>query len=317
MLLFIHIPKTAGTSFRIAAQNYFGSSNSFFDYGEKNKETSQLIIDTTYKNNDKFQLYKALHNKPNSLLCGHFMLNKYAPLYDAKNIICFVRKPEQQLRSHYEHYVQHHKYKKTFIQFIQEDRFINFQSHLLKGLPSRAIGFIGLTEQYEKSIHLINQIYKLNIEAIHANPNQLKINAEYKFNNEELQLIKTLNHQDYTLYSHAEKTFNKKATALKNKNTLYIGELSKNMPAQLKYTQISGWLINLNSDLQCHGKITINNTVENKVSSTEYRPWANEKTSIRKGYIGFNIKLTSPLKKHDTINLYAEDGELLDTYIVE
>jgi len=63
-------------------------------------------------------------------------------------------------------------------------------------------------------------------------------------------------------------------------------------------------------------KITINDTLEFKIIANEYRAWANEKASIRKGYIGFSIKPDEPLKAHDTIKLYADNGELLDTYTI-
>ena len=42
-LFFIHIPKTAGSSFRVAAEQYFGSEATYFDYGNGSKETSESI----------------------------------------------------------------------------------------------------------------------------------------------------------------------------------------------------------------------------------------------------------------------------------
>ena len=43
-LLFVHIPKTAGTSFRLAAQQFYGENNVFFDYGLESVETSKEIL---------------------------------------------------------------------------------------------------------------------------------------------------------------------------------------------------------------------------------------------------------------------------------
>jgi len=44
-ILFIHIPKTAGTSFRVAAEKYFGEDNTFYDYSAKSPETSAEILE--------------------------------------------------------------------------------------------------------------------------------------------------------------------------------------------------------------------------------------------------------------------------------
>lgn len=316
MLLFIHTPKTAGTSFRKSAENYFGSSNTFYDYGEQSSATSPLIIETEYKNKDRYQLFKTLSHKPQNILCGHFPLNKYAPLYDAKNIISFVRKPEQQIRSHYEHYARHHNYKKSFIEFIKENRFINIQSRLLNGFPIQAIGFIGITEQYEASLQIINAEYQTKIQFTHINENQNKTNTYYEINNEELKLIKSLNEQDYTLYSEVEKILARKIIAIENNTPVYAGEINKNKSPNIKHLQINGWLTNFESDTPCHGKITINNANESNFIARDYRHWANERASIRKGYIGFSIKPTIPLQENDTVKLYAENGDLLDTYVI-
>ena len=42
-LFFIHISKTAGSSFRVAAERYFGKEHVFYDYGPKANETNPDI----------------------------------------------------------------------------------------------------------------------------------------------------------------------------------------------------------------------------------------------------------------------------------
>jgi len=317
MLLFIHIPKTAGTSFRLEAKNYFGSANTYYDYGAQSKETSNLVLNCEYNNKDRFQLYKALYNKPNSILCGHFHFNKYAPIYNARDIICFIRKPEEQIRSHYEHFTRLHNYKKSFLEFIKEIRFINIQSKLLTGIPLQAIGFIGLTEQYDTSLKLINDQYQINIKTAHHNKNIDKEHSHYQQNGEELELIKSLNQKDFALYDQTKKLFKRKLLSFQNKSIFYTGEINKNQPKNTKLTHISGWITNFKSDKPCHGKITINDNNALNFIATDYRAWANEKIVHRKGYIGFSIKLEIPLKEKDSIKLYSENGDLVDSYIAK
>ena len=79
-ILFVHIPKTAGTSFRIAAQEYFGKKNTFYDYSSKSDETSKEIIDTVYSAKDPYKFYSMLSKHEHSFLSGHFPVLFYAML---------------------------------------------------------------------------------------------------------------------------------------------------------------------------------------------------------------------------------------------
>ena len=51
-LFFVHIPKTAGTSFRKACENYFGTPYSAYDYSPNSSDTSALVLDCMYRNHD-------------------------------------------------------------------------------------------------------------------------------------------------------------------------------------------------------------------------------------------------------------------------
>ena len=101
--------------------------------------------------------------------------------------------PEQQICSHFEYFRRWHGYQKSFIEFVQEPRFIIFQSKQLSVVPISSIGFIGLTEKYDESIDLINKKYGLSIPIEHLNKNEEKFHHQYKLFYEEFDLIKKLN----------------------------------------------------------------------------------------------------------------------------
>ena len=50
--VFIHIPKTAGTSFRVAAENHLGKGRTVRDYGSKAPYTSPLTESQYYTTQD-------------------------------------------------------------------------------------------------------------------------------------------------------------------------------------------------------------------------------------------------------------------------
>lgn len=168
-LLFVHIPKTAGTSFRLAAKQFYGEGNVFFDYAPESIETSSEIIDAVYSEEDLYKFYKQLTKLPSSFLSGHFPANKYMMLYDTTDIVSFVRDPLKQIVSHYNHHVKHLDYQKTLSDFVMDQRFQNLQSRLLSQRDIGMYGFLGITEQYDKSIEIFNTTYHTNLKSIHEN----------------------------------------------------------------------------------------------------------------------------------------------------
>lgn len=316
--LFVHIPKTAGTSFRKSAESYFGSNNTFFDYGQGVKDTSCLIQEYTYDQNDRFGLFKKLDSRPRNFLSGHFPLNKYLPIYNLQNVICFVREPAQQIRSHFEHFVRSHGYKKSFVDFIHEPRFINFQSKYLRGAALQSIGFIGLTERYDDSVKMINREYGFSIPVSHMNRNNSKKNEFYEFSNEELDLIKNLNTEDFDLYSKAKQLFERRVECSKTEKPFIRGELTLNALPKLQIGHyIHGWLMDLNSDEPTNGYVTINNGDRVEVAAKDYRPWLKERFGHRMGFVGFHKKLPQELKEGDQLSLYDENDLLIDSYCFE
>jgi hypothetical protein len=309
MYLFVHIPKTAGTSFRKAAEEAFGAKNTVLDYGLKSNETHPLVQNYEYQKHDRFELYKKLQEKPNTILAGHFHLQKYFPIFDIQNIISFIRKPEEQIRSHYEHFKRHHSYKKTFLEFIQDRRFCNLQSKMLSGSPIGAIGFIGLTERYEESIKLLNRQYGLNIKAISTNKNQNKPKEGYKFTKEELTLIHELNQKDYQIYDRAERIFNLKVLSHQTNNPFIVGEI--NHVDKGTHT-IKGWLCNGSDEQPAEGYIVISEKLKFKLIAHEYRPNKALNELHRKGYIGFKINLPKKLEQNFSVKLYSSNDLLID-----
>jgi len=216
-ILFIHIPKTAGTSFRIAASDYFGAKHTFYDYGKQSEETSIEILNFIYKHNEPYSLLQRFKESDNVFLSGHYNVAKYMHLFDTLDVITFVRNPIKQVVSHYYHFKTHHNYKGTLYNFIKEDRFKNIQSKFLKGKPLELFGFVGITEEYEKSLSLINSYYGIDIKALKMNTNQM---LKEEISDEVVRLIEEENVEDIKLYKRAKEIFDKRVECF-NQNIPY------------------------------------------------------------------------------------------------
>lgn len=124
-LLFAHIPKTAGTSLRLAVQRHVKGWKVYADYDVDNPTTSRKI--RKFYEDDDFSKISEI-NGPKTLLAGHFPITKYLPYYPIHRVISFVRDPVQRVISHFHDLQRRHGYAESLETFIKQRRFQNTQS---------------------------------------------------------------------------------------------------------------------------------------------------------------------------------------------
>ena len=309
-LFFIHISKTAGSSFRVAAERYFGKEHVFYDYGPKANETNPDIKTLDYEKRDRYAAGMKIVEKA-KFLTGHISHPKYAPFIPAKNAITFVRDPIQQVRSHYEHFTRHHRYKRSFTEFVNEPRFKNVQYKAFQGTWPDAIGFIGLTERYNESLALINKMYSIDIQGLDINKNTEKKSSSYELSDEEVALIKKHNKEDFKLYEYALTRFERQKLAIES-DTPFIRFGKTNMAASDEGKMIKGWAADYNSQSPVTIEVRVGKKKIAEISASEYRSTANERNIHRKGFVGFSFVYPKKLEDETQINFFAKsNGELL------
>lgn len=210
MLLVVHVPKTAGTSFRQALEKYFGLAQVVRDYGPNAPATSEVVMDCLYRNDEKKQMHELVQKiSSNSakVLIGHFAVNKYGHFFKPENIISFVRDPLERTCSEYRHRMNNATYEGSFSEFITEPGIVNIQSRFLRSAPGNS--FIGLTEQYRESLKYINYFFQSRLSALKRNvdKNGGGRNLVPGLSKDELELFMELNEEDLALYKNAEQRF--------------------------------------------------------------------------------------------------------------
>jgi hypothetical protein len=308
-LFFIHIPKTAGSSFRVAAEQYFGPDATYFDYGLGSKETHPDIVKYEYELKDRYLAAKCFKNSA-KFLSGHVIYPKYGPFFNTKSVVSFVRDPAQQVRSHYEHFSRLHGYKGSFESFICENRFCNMQSKALNGIWNDAIGFIGITERYNESLVVFNQYYGTDIQALDINKNSSKSSSAYVLNNEELALIRKMNPQDFVLYEYASKRFELHKRLLDEGLPLIrFGELqvaSKDVGKQFNI-----WACCFESEECLKANIVLDGNTVDEIKMSDYRPFAAERNIHRNGYIGKTYRYPSSFKTGQSVKVVEQKTQLV------
>lgn len=204
-LFFVHIPKTAGTSFREAALRAWGESAVLNDYGDS-VHTSDAVARLLHHQQDHaaFANYMAAHRI--RMFCGHTPARRYAALFEPERIITFVRDPVARVVSHYHTAVRYQNYAESLETFCHQDDFINLQSIYLRDQKLDSLGFVGITENYTESLFWLNQQHRWLLKPLTRNLHRTgRSAADYRADIPAAlyEEIKRLNASDQAIYEEA------------------------------------------------------------------------------------------------------------------
>lgn len=198
IFFFVHIPKTAGTSFRTALQQN-SSVRMLYDYGESSTETSHELINVAP------QLLKhdnpIFHDDKYNFLCGHVDYHRYGHCVAPSNVISIVRNPVERIVSEYQHLKRHGGLTASFQEFCSEAVQQNKQWRLLRGLSEASGALFGLASHYKYFVELFAEKYSLQLDTISTNIAP-QSDSEDRFNITPKEIAKAyqLNSKDMALF---------------------------------------------------------------------------------------------------------------------
>jgi hypothetical protein len=189
LLLSVHIPKTAGTSFAKVLETL---------YGKRLQKLYEPSFDPI----------------TNRVLCvhGHFLPAHFFHRYQKARAITWLRNPTDRVISHYRFYKrqpqpddpvwqQIHEQGLSLLEFARLPLMTNRQSFFLEDLAFDDYDFIGITEQFDRSVQLFAKIFRLSIRSkpIHLNtaPESCAVASSVRTE------IARLNEADWELYRRA------------------------------------------------------------------------------------------------------------------
>ena len=204
MHFFVHIPKTAGTSFRTAAERYFGAERVVYDYGADSPVTSECVRRFLYEieNEDKSGLYRHWQALNAALVAGHMSVPRFLDHVGLGKVMTFVREPLERTFSEYLHFSREQRYRGSFRDFYRSGQ-INRQYRMTGGIPLRALGFVGITERYDDSLRLLNAHFGWGIRKRRVNRARWRDPGPGSISAEDRADFYKRNAKDVALYQHA------------------------------------------------------------------------------------------------------------------
>ncbi len=306
-IIYLHIPKTAGTSFRKSAEQYFGPDQVLNDYGDKSASTSEDIRSAFYDSDDVAKLRQT--GVEHKFLTGHFTLAKYREIFPDSPVVTFFRNPVDRVISEYIHFASHYDFEGDLREFYTRPHFQNRQHTSMAGCVPEDLDFFGITEDYQSSLEKFNQRYGTNLPLVRLNVGKYKGLADSVATEAELEEIAELNQKDVELYHAAVEGFNAQST---------IGERGfKTMKrfcgsvGRIKEGRVIGWTVDRESSEPAQVEVTINGNVRKQVTADLFREDLQRKGLHVSGNCGFSLSLDElgSVVPGDRISIRTIDGK--------
>lgn len=215
VLVSLHLPKTAGTSFRTALQEHFGTSYRD-DYADGGLSRPAHERQAAAQANGLALAASGLHGV--HCVHGHFLPAKYLPLAQRDELVfvTWMRDPVVRLLSHYrywqhsydaEHSAPHHRQVVeegwTLEAFCLSEAFRNVYSQYLWDFPLERFAFIGISEHYREDLQAFSREYLGSDLACHRHNVTPARSALDHVDPALVQRIRTFHAADMELYRRA------------------------------------------------------------------------------------------------------------------
>lgn len=160
-VVFVHIPKTAGTSMRnilVAALPAAGKIFNYYEDTAKIPGTFTNAFEADILTREKILAHRSTLPRDQQLLvCGHYPASALTGAFHPASFITMLRDPVDRVVSHYRYLAKGGNFAGSFADFYESADQANLQCRQLRGTDLRDFGFIGLVELMPDMIRALSR----------------------------------------------------------------------------------------------------------------------------------------------------------------
>ncbi len=198
MIVYLHVPKTGGTSVRMAAAEYFGDEAMLYDYGAAAHRTSPIVRELFYENKEPERLVEWIQENGVQFISGHFRMNRYPALFPEASLITWVRDPVARVVSQHQHRTRSLGEKRPLDEWAEKPKWQNLITRQT-GTDLARFASVGVLERHAESIARLNAAFGIDLAVRHEN----ELTATTTVPDQQRQRILELNHDDHTFVDEA------------------------------------------------------------------------------------------------------------------
>ena len=202
-LVFVHIPKTAGTALREALFEARKDTVTLCDYGRDSALTHPIILRHLLSpEGSARRLRAALGYERPITLSGHIKADRYVKSFGPASLVTFMRDPVARVVSAYLHMSRNGSYTGSLIDFVEQPRHRDVQAAHIGATPLRDFLFVGLQEGFEQDVAALGRRIEapLNVQRLNAAPRD---QAGFRVSLAMRRHIRACNRLDQELYEQA------------------------------------------------------------------------------------------------------------------
>lgn len=218
--IFVHIPKTAGTSLVNAITQRFGAHNVLMKYGHRPPP-----MNWWHATKEQVVGHVRQHIWPHRYVVGHVPVTQFMDAHKPgtytkrfrHRYMTFLRDPLSRAISHYYYWhqikeprnprwVQFHTEQWTLEEFLLNPNFANFHMRFIRGLDIDEFDFVGIVEEFPLSMQLLGRLFPefAGIEVLQSRKTKFKDTETIdKLSPRVIDEFSALHRADYDAYERA------------------------------------------------------------------------------------------------------------------
>jgi hypothetical protein len=196
-IVFVHIPKTAGTAVREALFRARPSALNLCDYGPDHPLTSPLVRALRHApDGDLSRLRAALDRTPAYALCGHVKAKPLGRAFGGRRLMTVLRNPVERVVSNWRLCLRRGAFAGPLAEFAHRPENCNLQARYMRPYPLERWLFVARQDRLAADIAAFSQMLgaTLKLEQVNVAPGPCDVAAS------ERRLLETLNAADMELF---------------------------------------------------------------------------------------------------------------------